>query len=144
MAEVNRTLSEKFGLTPDQVARRQGAMRQHFASAWIEGNEDLIPSMPNHPGDRHVLTAAVHSGSKTVVTANVRHFARAALVEYGVEACTPGIFLAELYGSQPQAVTASSIIPASVFGVSLARLLTRLQVNAPEFVAVLTQDLRVK
>ena len=43
MAEVNRTLAEKCGLTDEQVAYREREIRRHFPEAWVEGHEDLIP-----------------------------------------------------------------------------------------------------
>ena len=133
--EVNRTLADKFGLTPGQVERREGALKRHFASAWIEGHENLVASMTNHPGDRHVLAAAVHSGTSVIVTANLRHFPAAALAAHGVESRSPGAFLLDLYRDQPQPVLACLMDQANVIGVPLAYLLKRLEVNAPEFVA---------
>ena len=59
MEEVNRTLHEDFGLSPEKTLHRESEIRRHFPEAWIEGYERLIPSMTNHPKDRHVLAAAV-------------------------------------------------------------------------------------
>ena len=74
LEEVSRTLLGKFGLTLAQVSRREAALQRHFADAWVDGHQGLIPSMTNHDGDRHVLAAAVYSGAGIIVTANLRHF----------------------------------------------------------------------
>ena len=61
MDEVSRNLVEKFGLSRERAAYRESEMRRHFPEAWVEGFEDLIPAMANHPKDRHVAAAAVKS-----------------------------------------------------------------------------------
>ncbi len=66
-------------MTADQAAHRETEIREHFGEAWVEGYEDLIPSMTNHDKDRHVLAAAVRSGAETIVTYNLKDFPRSAL-----------------------------------------------------------------
>jgi len=58
MEEVSRTLQGKFGISPEKTQYREINLRQHFPEAWIEGYEDLIPTMTCHSKDRHVLAAA--------------------------------------------------------------------------------------
>lgn len=55
LEEVSRTLLGKFGLTLAQVSRREAALQRHFADAWVDGHQGLIPSMTNHDGARQVL-----------------------------------------------------------------------------------------
>lgn len=141
LAEVSRTLVDKFGLTRDQVARREDALMRHFAGSWIEGCEGLVPSMPNDPGDRHVLAAAVHAGAGLIVTSNLRHFPADVLAPFGVVAQRPGDFLLELYRRQAPTVLASLMDQAGAIGTTPMYLLRRLGVNAPEFVAGLANDL---
>ena len=45
MAEVNRNLVERFGLTDSQVAYRESEIRRHFPEAWVEGYEGLISAL---------------------------------------------------------------------------------------------------
>lgn len=45
-----------------------------FGEAWVEGYEDLIPSMTNQEKDRHILAAAVRCGAETIVTYNLKDF----------------------------------------------------------------------
>jgi len=68
MAEVSRNLQETFGVTAQQAAYRESEIRKYFGEAWVEGYEDLIPSMTNHEKDRHVLAAAVRCGAETIVS----------------------------------------------------------------------------
>ena len=82
MTEVNRNLAENFGLTDEQVAHRGSEIRRHFPEAWVEGHEDLISAMANHPKDRHVLSAAVRCNAKVIVTHNVKDLPRTALKPY--------------------------------------------------------------
>src|SRR5229473_510634 len=82
MAEVSRNLQEKFGVTEEQAAYRESEIRKHFGEAWVEGYEDLIPSMTNHEKDRHVLAAAVRCGAETILTYNLENFLRPALPAY--------------------------------------------------------------
>ena len=74
MAEVSRTLQQNFNLSPQKAAYRESQIRQHFPEALIDGYEDLIPQMTNHPKDRHVLAAAVGAGVKLIVTYNLKDF----------------------------------------------------------------------
>jgi hypothetical protein len=64
MVEVTRTLQENFGLSAQKAMYRESEIRRHFPEAWIDGYEDLIPAMTNHPKDRHVLAAVVRPGAK--------------------------------------------------------------------------------
>jgi predicted nucleic acid-binding protein len=68
MVEVTRILQERFNLSAQKAIYRENEIRRHFPEAWIEGYEGLIPSMTNHPKDRHVLAAAAHAGIKVIVT----------------------------------------------------------------------------
>jgi hypothetical protein len=64
-----------------------------FPEALVEGYELLVPVMPNDPKDRHVLAAAIRSGSQVIVTANLRDFPPQALSQFEVEAQSPDAFL---------------------------------------------------
>jgi hypothetical protein len=52
MVEVSRTLQEDFSLSVQKAIYRENEIRRHFPEAWIDGYEDLIPAMTNHPKDR--------------------------------------------------------------------------------------------
>ncbi|WP_134682010.1 RSP_2648 family PIN domain-containing protein [Paracoccus ravus] len=54
--------------------------------------------------DRHVIEAALASGAKTIVTANLRDFPRAPLAALGLQAIHPDEFLREFYLNHPDPV----------------------------------------
>ena len=69
MVEVTGTLRRTFGLSAQKVMYRESEFRRHFPEAWIEDYEKLIPTMTNHPKDRHVLAAAAHAGATKTLAA---------------------------------------------------------------------------
>ena len=139
MAEVSRNLQENFGVTAEQAAYRESEIRRHFGEAWVEGHEDLIPSMTNHEKDRHVLAAAVRSGAETIVTYNLKDFPRSALASYSITAQGPSTFLKNLYELDPDAVGDTLEQQAAAIDKSFDYLLDRLRVNVPGFVHTFTQ-----
>lgn len=140
MAEVSRNLQENFGLTAEQAAYRESEIRKHFGEAWVEGYEDLIPSMTNQEKDRHVLAAAVRCGAETIVTYNLRDFQRPALAPYSITAQGPSTFLKNLYQLDPESVLRTLEQQAAAIEKSLGYLLDRLRVNVPGFVRTLNQQ----
>jgi hypothetical protein len=79
MLETKRALETRLGLSPEQTAHLFDELGVHFADAWVEGYETLIPAMTNHPKDRHVLAAAVRCGAQMIVTFNLKDFPKARL-----------------------------------------------------------------
>lgn len=104
MAEVRRTLGDRFGIAPARIARLESKLREHFPEAWIEGFEALIPEMTNDFKDRHVLAAAAHAKARTLVTYNLKHFPTSCTKPWRVTAVGPSLFLKQLYASDPQSV----------------------------------------
>ena len=135
MIEVNRNLAENFGLTDEQVAYRESEIRRHFPEAWVEGHEDLISAMTNHPKDRHVLAAAVRCNAEVIVTLNVKDFPRTALDPYSITAMGPSTFLRNLYDLDPEVVANTLARQASSINKTVEYVLDRLSVNAPGFVS---------
>ena len=105
MVEVTRTLQENFGLSPQKaMLYRESEIRRHFPEAWIEGYEDLIPAMTNHPKDRQILAAAARAGVKVIVTYNLKDFPSSSLAPYAITAQGPSAFLKSLYNLTRSAV----------------------------------------
>ena len=102
--EVERTLTGDLGLTPDQAKRRIGQMAQAFPDSLVGDFAELVSQMRNDPKDRHVLAAAVRSGARIIVTANLKHFPGDALVPYEIVAVHPDNFLQGLLGADPDTV----------------------------------------
>jgi hypothetical protein len=141
MEEVTRTLIDKFGLPEERARRREGVLRRHFGEAWVRGYRMLIPGMTNHPGDRHVLAAAVKCRAELIVTYNGRHFPESALKPWRIEARGPSAFLKDLYHLSPGLVIRRLREQAGNIGLRLPDLLARLHGAAPGFVALLCEQL---
>lgn len=137
MVEVSRTLQENFGLSAQKAMYRENEIRRHFPEAWIDGYEDLMPAMTNHPKDRHVLAAAARAGAKTIVTYNIKDFPPSSLTPYSITAHGPSSFLKDLYAAAPAMVMQTLEDQAAAIGKSMAYLLSRLQINVPAFVEMI-------
>lgn len=60
--------------TAAKMRHRLDRMDTYFPDAAVTGFEHLESRMPAHPGDTHVLAAAVHSKCDVIVTQNTKHF----------------------------------------------------------------------
>jgi hypothetical protein len=136
MVETTRTLETRLGVTPEQTAHFVGELRKHFEDAWVEGYEQFIPIMANHPKDRHVLAAAVRCGAQTIVTLNLKDFSLEALSPWDVVAQSPDEFLVHQYHLAPEVVAQKLHEQATRHG-GMERLLTIHNKIAPEFVALI-------
>jgi predicted nucleic acid-binding protein len=96
LAETERALTGKLGLSRDRAVRRLAAMREAFPEASVHGFEFLEDGLSCHPKDRHVLAAAIAAGADTLVTFNVRDFPEESCRPYGITAPDPDVFLWEL------------------------------------------------
>jgi len=137
MVEVSRNLQENFGVTEQQTAYRESEIRKHFAEAWVEGYEGLIPAMTNHPKDRHVLAAAVRANAEVILTYNLKDFPRASLAPYEITAQGPSEFLKNLFQLDPAEVMQTLEQQAAAIGKTFEYLLSRLRINVPGFVETL-------
>jgi len=141
MVEVTRTLQENFGLSPQKAMYRESEIRRHFPEAWIDGYEDLIPAMTNHPKDRHVLAAAVRAGVKVIVTYNLKDFPSSSLAPYAITVQGTSVFLNHLYDMAPSAVMQTLESQAAAISQPMSYLLSRLRVNVPAFVAMIEKTM---
>jgi hypothetical protein len=108
---------------------------------WIDGYEDLIPTMTNHPKDRHVLAAAARAGAKTIVTYNSKDFPRSSPTPYSITTKGPSAFLKERYDAAPAKVMQTMEDQAAAIGKTMPFLLSRLQIEAPAFVEMIMRML---
>lgn len=143
IVEVTRNLKAKWNKTPEQAQRREDALRSCFPEAWVTGYEPMIGSMSNDPKDRHVLAAAMVSGTKLIVTYNARDFPAASLEAWGIEVQGPSTFLINLYDLAPGIVARKLSEQAQTIGLSLEALLLKLQVNVPGFVSFFCEEQRI-
>ena len=141
MVETTRTLETKLGVTQEQTAHLVGELRKHFEDAWVEGYERLIPTMANHPKDRHVLAAAVRCGAQTIVTLNLKDFPEHALSPWDIIAQSPNEFLVHQYHLAPE-VVAQKLHEQAIRHGGMERLLHLHNKLAPEFVALIRKRLK--
>ena len=95
--ETTRTLELKLGWPNSLTAHLERELHAHFSEAWISGYESLIARMTNDEKDRHVVAAAIHSGSPMILTFNLRHFKAEHLKPWGVVALHPQSFRCETF-----------------------------------------------
>ncbi|WP_067969817.1 PIN domain-containing protein [Nocardiopsis trehalosi] len=111
----NRILDEVFDnlrrnrpeLPDESLERTRALMLAAVRDALVTGHEPLIDAMrlPD-PDDRHVLAAAVRARADVIVTWNLRDFPSAALGEWGIQAKSPDVFLADLIEVEKKVVWA--------------------------------------
>ena len=135
MTEVNRNLAKNFGLTGEQVDYRESEIRRHYPEAWVEGYEDLVPAMTNHPKDRHVVAAAVRCKAKIILTHNLKDFPTSALEPHSITAMGPSTFLRNLYELDAEFVAETLERQARSINRTSEYVLDRLSINAPGFVS---------
>lgn len=140
LTEVSRNLTGKWGKTREQAQRRERAFREHFPEAMVTGYGPLVDTMTNNPKDRHVLAAAVSSGTRLIVTYNSKDFPDAALEPWGIKRQGPSTFLINLYDLAPGIVARKLSDQAHNLSLPLEALLSKLQVNVPSFVAFFCEE----
>ena len=105
LEEMSRSLkSRRPDLDPARIDRTVDQILTHFPESLVERYEQLIPVMRNDEGDRHVLAAAVRSGSAVIVTWNKGHFPTEACAPYDIEIQDPDDFLCDLWSVDREAM----------------------------------------
>lgn len=143
--EMRTNLVEHYGASDEQANRVVAAMRGAFPDAVVPADAvaRLEPAMTNDEKDRHVLAAAVASGSEVVVTFNLADFSEEALAPLGIEAVHPDDFLRTLFAIDEPAVlgaleqqAADLVNPPWTFD----ELLEALERATPGFVAAVRES----
>jgi hypothetical protein len=99
---VRRNLLAAGVPSEEKAQKLVDTIAHYFPEATIaEDYNAIIDAMKNDPKDRHVLAAAVVSGSRLIVTENLRHFPASALERFGVQAQAPDSFLVDLFELAP-------------------------------------------
>lgn len=142
--EVSRNLIANERLDAAQAIRLVETMQRAFPEASVPLDQvvQLEVAMPNDPGDRHVLAAAVATGAEVVVTTNLRHFTADACQSVGVTALHPDEFLCDLYALDPPVVCAAIRLQAADLDrptVTVSELRSHLAVVVPGFAELLAQ-----
>jgi len=141
---VRSILHNRPDLTTAQLDRTRQLMCDAVPDCLVTGHDCLIEALvlPD-PNDRHVLAAAIRSGSQVIVTENLKDFPPEALSPYGVEAQPPDLFLLHLIDLSPTTVAATIERQAAALKhppITVAELLDRLADSGlPRSVAALRQ-----
>jgi len=99
---ATRNLVKNGRMTERKAERFQQILKINFPEAMVEVPEDLVENMTNHPGDRHVVAAAIIAQAKVIVTSNLKHFPQESLSAYSIKAWHPDDFLVYLYEQFPE------------------------------------------
>lgn len=91
---VSNLLAKRPDLKREQLDRTCQLMNDHVPDSLVSGYEALIPALElPDPKDRHVLAAAIRSGTDVIVTFNLKDFPPERLYPYRIEAQHPDEFL---------------------------------------------------
>ncbi|MFI5614985.1 PIN domain-containing protein [Amycolatopsis sp. NPDC051903] len=145
-AVVRDVPRRRRNVTPERITKRVDQMRRAFPAAMIDGFEPLEPEMGNHPGDRHVLAAAVHGHADVLVTSNLKHFPKRVMDHHGIVAIHPDDFLLkllEVHGPAMENAVAKAILSRGRPPESFPGYLDRLAADVPRFAAEMKPRLEV-
>jgi predicted nucleic acid-binding protein len=146
LEEARRNLVLKGLMSEDRSKRLVEHMQRAFPEALVTGYEELIPSMRNNEGDRHVTAVAVLAGAEVIVTSNLKHFRREDLPSR-VVAKSPDEFLLDLLDLAPEEMLQllrAQAVDLKNPPVTLAKLLGGLAKSAPRFVGLCASALKVR
>jgi hypothetical protein len=120
-------------------------MERHFPEAMTRVSPPTLADVPKgvHPGDRHVVAAAISAGADVIVTENVRHFPPEALAPLGVQPMSLDAFLYSLVPQHRPAIEqALDDMSKDYRNPPMSRLdiLGALELSAPRLVAELTGE----
>lgn len=141
LAEVRRTQLGPLRWPSTLADSFHVKIREAFPDAEVTGYEDLLPLLTNHPGDRHVLAAAIRGNCPLVLTFNLKHFPADALKAWNTQASHPQDYLSVLYDMEPAQVTACLCEIAARRHIEVEDVLIRLGKVLPTFAQRLLDDL---
>ncbi|PXX64000.1 putative nucleic acid-binding protein [Nocardia tenerifensis] len=103
LAELRRNLCLRHAgdESAGKVDRLISTLNGFFADAMVEGYEELVERMENHPKDRHVLAAALQGNADVLLTFNLKDFAVRPIGEGFPELCHPDAFLLDVLDLAP-------------------------------------------
>ncbi len=145
LEEMRRNLVEKDHVTEEKSQHIVRQIKEYFAEAFVTRHRLLISSMPVNKKDRHVLAAAVASGSQIIVTQNLKDFPQKYLAPLEIEALGADDFLIHQYFQEPELMV--SIIRKQASDLKRPpqtpfEVLKRLERFAPNFVNLVQVDLK--
>jgi len=102
---IRNLLKNRPDLTRAKLDRTRHLMDKAIPDALVTGYEHLIDSieLPDR-NDRHVVAAAIRSGSSVIVTLNLADFPSESLANFSIEAEHPDDFVLALFETFPDLV----------------------------------------
>ena len=122
----------------------RASLTKAFPDAETNDYEHIIPALTNHEKDRHVLAAAIRSGSSLLLTFNLRDFPAEALAPWQVCAKHPQDYLLDLYSMEPQIVVQKIAEIAAEKQRDFSDQVLRFGKHLPAFCAHLIDDLNLE
>jgi predicted nucleic acid-binding protein len=105
---TRNVLKNRPDLQPSQIERTRTLMNLHIRDCLVSNFEHLIPALQLPDlDDRHVLATAIHSQSKLIVTANLKHFPIRSLEVFDLRATAPDDFVLQLFRTNQSGVLAA-------------------------------------
>lgn len=98
---ATRNLVSQEMMTTERATNLEAKIKKAFAESMVEVPVGLAQVMTNHPGDRHVLAAAVTAKADIIVTSNLKHFQAKDLAPWNIKAQSADDFLTHLYDLYP-------------------------------------------
>lgn len=144
LAETNRTHLNKLDWPKEIAETFQTEVRKAFPQALVNDYGHIIDKLENDDKDRHVLAAAIHSGTSLIITFNLKHFPKQALIPWGIHASHPQDYLITLYEMAPLEVVGKIGEIAGRRGIDKMDLLLRLGKTLPNFASQLIEDLNLR
>ena len=97
---TRNVLKDRTDLRAEQLERTRELMNRAVPDCLVANYGPLIEGLElPDPNDRHVLAAAIRSGSEAIVTFNLRDFPEPYLALFGIEALHPDKFIYHQFGS---------------------------------------------
>jgi len=143
LAEVRRNQVAKFGFTEDLAHYWQQEVTRSFPEAIVSDYGSYVDMCTNDVPDRHVLAAAIRCEADSIITFNLKHFAKSALDPWGMEVSGPSPFLTAMYEMQPAVVIAKIDDMCSHRKKERPELLAVLHKTVPAFSARIASDLGI-
>ncbi|WP_330178748.1 PIN domain-containing protein [Nocardia sp. NBC_01503] len=104
LAELRRNLAVRHGRDEDTARKADhliATLRRFFPDAIVEGYDDLVDRMENHPKDRHVLAAALQGNADVLLTFNLKDFEVRPIGDGFPELLHPDAFLLDMLDLAP-------------------------------------------
>lgn len=145
LEELRNNLIKDVHLQEAKIDYLLTSMKNAFPDAMLDIEyEKLIPLMPNHPKDRHVLAAAKGNDLDVIVTPNLKDFPKPDFLSEYPRAISPDTFLTELLSTYKSEVVNSFVKQLRAYKkppLSPQEVLQHLAKDVPQFADRMRQEL---